>query len=219
MTKMVQGPSRKQLSEEVADFIRQSIMAGEMRPGQSIRADRIGEILSVSATPVREALHALKVEGFLELTPRRGFAVAPLTGADVRDIFRAHALIAGELAARAASNASIEQVGELEALHFELMAAANRDDADALEKKNHEFHREVYLIAGSPRLRHALGTFTRYVPRRFYGQIKGWPRTTAEDHAAIIGAIASGDSDTARKSMEGHISTAGELLASHFESR
>ena len=219
MTIMVEGGNRKQLSEEVADYVRQAIMAGEFRPGQSIRADALGDILAVSATPVREALHALKVEGFLDLIPRRGFAVAPLTGLDIRDIFRAHALLAGELAARAAENATAEQVAELQALHFELMAAANRDDADLLERKNHEFHREVYLIAGSPRLRRALGTFTRYVPRKFYATIQGWPSTTAHDHSAVIDAIAENDSNAARESMEQHISNSGELLAAHFESR
>lgn len=216
---IIESVNRKQLSEEVADYVRQAIMAGELRPGQSIRADALGEVLAVSATPVREALHALKVEGFLDLIPRRGFAVAPLTGEDVRDIFRAHALLAGELAARAAQNATAEQVAELQALHFELMAAANRDDAELLEKKNHEFHREVYLIAGSPRLRRALGTFSRYVPRKFYGQIPGWPATTANDHSAVIEAIEANDADAAREAMERHISNAGELLAAHFESR
>ena len=61
---------RKQLSEEVSDYLREAIMAGELKPGESIRADAIGELLGVSATPVREALHALKVEGCLVLEPR-----------------------------------------------------------------------------------------------------------------------------------------------------
>jgi DNA-binding GntR family transcriptional regulator len=219
MAAIIESANRKQLSEEVADYVRQAIMAGEFRPGQSIRADALGDVLAVSATPVREALHALKVEGFLDLIPRRGFAVAQLTGADIRDIFRAHALLAGELAARAAESATPEQVAELQALHFELMAAANRDDAELLEKKNHEFHREVYLMAESPRLRRALGTFSRYVPRKFYGQIPGWPDTTANDHSAVIDAIAANDAQAARAAMERHISNAGELLASHFENR
>lgn len=219
MSTVIEAANRKQLSDEVADYVRQAIMAGEFLPGQSIRADALGEVLAVSATPVREALHALKVEGFLDLIPRRGFAVAPLTGQDIRDIFRAHALLAGELAARAAQNATPEQVAELQALHFELMAAANRDDADLLEQKNHEFHREVYVIAGSPRLRRALGNFTRYVPRKFYGDIPGWPATTAKDHSAVIAAIEASDAEAARAAMERHISNSGELLAEHFEQR
>jgi DNA-binding GntR family transcriptional regulator len=208
---------RKQLSEEVSDHLREAIMAGELKPGESIRADAIGELLGVSATPVREALHALKVEGFLVLSPRKGFAVAPLTGQDIRDVFCAHALIAGELAARACLAASDEQVAELGALHFELMAAAERGDTEMLEEKNHQFHRQIYVMANSSRLRQTLTTFVKYVPRMFYSEIPGWPVTTANDHAAVITAFRARDAQAAREAMAKHIVNSGELLAQHFD--
>lgn len=213
------GSKRRQLSDEVAAYLRQGIMAGEYAAGQSVQADAVGEMLSVSATPVREALQSLKAEGFLELAPRKGFTVAPLVANDIRDIFEAHALIAGELAARAATNAEPETVGELDALHHELMAAADRGDHDALEQKNHEFHRLVYRMSASTRLRWALGVFAKYVPRMFYSQIEGWPATTARDHSAVIEAIRAGDDRAARETMAEHIRTAGELLADHYERR
>jgi DNA-binding GntR family transcriptional regulator len=208
-----------QLSEEVASYLRQAIMAGEYAPGQSIKAEAIGEQLSVSATPVREALQALRAEGFLDLIPRRGFTVAHMVGEDIRDIFAAHALIAGELAARATARATAADLAELEALHLELMAAAHRGDNEALELKNHQFHRLIYRIAGSNRLRWALGVFTKYVPRRFYSQIEGWPSTTAQDHSAVLEAIARGDADAARAAMARHIENSGELLAQNFDRR
>ena len=211
------GLKRRQLSDEVASYLRQAIMAGEFVSGQSIRADAIGDLLSVSATPVREALQALKVEGFLELVPRKGFTVATLTAQDIRDLFEAHALIAGELTARAAAKVQPEQLSELEALHLELMAAAHHNDHEALEQKNHSFHRLVYQIADSERLRRSLGIFTRYVPRRFYTRIEGWPVTTANDHSAVIDAIAKHDPDAARTAMTEHIRHAGAQLAEHYE--
>ncbi|NLA64759.1 MAG: GntR family transcriptional regulator [Leucobacter sp.] len=194
-------------------------MAGEYAPGQSIKAEAIGEQLSVSATPVREALQALRAEGFLDLIPRRGFTVAHMVGEDIRDIFAAHALIAGDLAARATARATAADLAELEALHLELMAAAHRGDNEALELKNHQFHRLIYRIAGSNRLRWALGVFTKYVPRRFYSQIEGWPSTTAQDHSAVLEAIARGDAEAARAAMARHIENSGELLAQNFDRR
>src|SRR5690349_3717459 len=110
---------RRQLSDEVASYLRQAIMAGELSPGCSVRAEAVGEELEVSATPVREALQALRVEGFLELLPRKGFKVAPLVADDIRDIFEAHALIAGELSARAAQRATEGQISALLTLHRE----------------------------------------------------------------------------------------------------
>lgn len=210
---------RRQLSDEVAAHLRQSIMAGEYAPGQSIRAESLGAALDVSATPVREALHALRVEGFLELVPRRGFMVAPLVAADIRDIFEAHALIAGELAARAAVNADDEEIGELKKTHQELMQAVEDGNGKLLEQLNHVFHRDLYRMADSERLLWALSNFVKYVPHAFYAQIEGWPEATVEDHAAILEAFIAGDAQGSREAMAQHIRNSGEKLAEHFESR
>ena len=194
-------------------------MAGELAPGASVRAELVGEQLDVSATPVREALHALRAEGFLDLVPRKGFTVRPMDASDIRDIFTAHALIAGELTARAADAATGDQVAGLEAVHRALMAAAAAGNTAKLDELNDEFHRLVYLAAGSERLRWVLGNFVKYVPGAFYEQIEGWPEATAADHSAIFDAIATKDSAGAREAMAQHIRNAGERLAEHFASR
>ncbi len=194
-------------------------MSGELQPGTSVRPETIGEALKISTTPAREALQALRVEGFLELIPRRGFQVAPLTGQDIRDLFQVQALIAGELAARAAAIATEEDIAELEALHHELIAAASRNNDEALEEKNHAFHREINLMADSRKIAWALELVTRYVPRRFYSAIEGWPAATVEDHTKLLEGIRVKDSEGTRAAMYEHIIHAGELLAKHFDRR
>ncbi|MCA4135682.1 GntR family transcriptional regulator [Arthrobacter sp. M4] len=211
--------ARPQLSERATAHIRGLIMSGELRPGALVRPETIGEDLGISTTPAREALQALRVEGFLELVPRRGFVVAPLTGQDIRDLFNVQALIGGELAARAATNASEQDVAELEALHHELIAAAARNNHDLLEEKNHAFHREINLMADSRKTVWVLGLVTRYVPRQFYSSIPGWPQATMEDHAEILKGIQAHDADATRAAMHQHIVHAGELLAAHFDAR
>jgi DNA-binding GntR family transcriptional regulator len=210
---------RPQLSEKATAYIRGLIMSGEMRPGTVVRPEVIGEALSISTTPAREALQALRVEGFLELVPRRGFLVAPLTGQDIRDLFQVQALIAGELAALAAAKGTEQDVAELEALHHELIAAAARNDHALLEEKNHAFHREINLMAGSRKIIWALGMVTRYVPRQFYSSIPGWPRATVDDHAELLKGIQAHDPEAARTAMQRHIVHSGELLAANFDAR
>jgi DNA-binding GntR family transcriptional regulator len=191
-------------------------MSGELRPGTTVRPETIGEALDISTTPAREGLQALRVEGFLELVPRKGFLVAPLTGDDIRDLFETQALIAGELAARAAARASPQDVAELEALHHELIAAAARNNHELLEEKNHAFHRQINLMADSRKIAWALGLITRYVPRRFYSSIEGWPQATVEDHTRLLEGIMSNDPEKTRAAMYQHIVHSGELLAAHF---
>ena len=210
---------RRQLSDEVASHVRQAIMSGALAPGSSVRAEALGEELEVSATPVREALHALRVEGFLELVPRKGFTVAPLGADHIRDIFEAHALIAGELAARAAERADEATVDELRSVHRELMDSVTAGEREVLERKNHEFHAAVYLAARSERLSWALGNFVRYVPRAFFTQIEGWAESTAHAHTEVLEAIIGRAPDAARAAMGAHIRKSGEQLAEYFESR
>lgn len=208
---------RRQLSAEVASSLRQAIMAGELSPGEPVRAEAVGDAMGVSATPVREALQALRVEGFLELVPSKGFTVAPLTPADIRDIFAGHALLAGELTARAVSHATAADADRLQKLHDELAHAAAVGDRALLEQRNHDFHRAVYQLAGSERLRWAIRAFVKYVPRAFSAEIEGWPDTMVNDHSAIVEALIAGDAEGARAAMATHIRNSGEKLAEHLE--
>lgn len=210
---------RPQLSEDAAAYVRSMIMSGRMRPGESVRPEAVGQALGISATPVREALHMLRVEGFLQLLPRRGFQVAPLTGQDIRDLFEAHALISGELAARAAVRLTDDDLAELEALHHELLAAAYRKDHALLEEKNHAFHRLINLIANSRKITWVLGLTGRYIPTRFYSEIEGWPQATLHDHTGILEGLRNRDPEAARAAMHAHIVHAGDLLARQFDAR
>ena len=194
-------------------------MSGELPPGTTVRPEIVGEQLAISTTPAREALQLLRAEGFLTLEPGRGFRVAPLNGDDIRDLFVTQALIAGELAARAAVSGTAEELRELQALHHELIAAAAREDIAMLEVKNDAFHRQINVMAKSRKILWALSVSVRYVPRQFYGSIPGWPSATVDDHDAILLAILDRDPNRARAAMSEHIIHSGELLATHFDAR
>jgi DNA-binding GntR family transcriptional regulator len=215
----VRRRARPQLSDEAATYVRALIMSGELPPGASVRVEAIAEALGVSTTPAREALQALRVEGFLDLIPRQGFRVAQLTGQDIEDLFRVQALVAGELVARAVVNATPADIAHLNEIHERLVAVAAVGDLEHLEELNHEFHREMYRIGRAPKILWVLGLLTRYVPRMFYANIPGWPETTRDDHSAILEMIVTGDAEGARAAMHEHIGHSGKLLAAHFDER
>jgi len=208
---------RRQLSDEVASYVRDLIVSGRLRTGEFIRQERIAAELGLSATPVREGLLALKGDGFVSLLPRRGFVVAPMTGKDIRDLFAAQALIAGELAARATDHLTPGAVADLREVHKRLRAAARAGDGDRVEQLNHEFHRTINRAADAPRLAWMLSAATKFAPHRFFATIPGWLRASASDHAAILEALAAADGEAARMAMMRHIQNAGDLLAAHFD--
>jgi DNA-binding GntR family transcriptional regulator len=213
-----EGFPRRQLSDEVASYVRELIVSGNLRSGDFIRQERIADELQLSATPVREGLLSLRGEGFVELKPRRGFVVAPLSASDVRDLFTAQALLAGELVSRAVLRMGPDDLRQLTEAHQALRKAAADGDGDLVESLNHDFHRRINRVADAPRLAWMLSISTRFAPRRFFATIPGWSTASAQDHAAIISAISAGDVDAARAAMMRHMENAGELLAANFES-
>jgi len=209
---------RPALGSEAASYVRDLIVSGQLHGGDFIRPESIAQDLSMSATPVREGLLALRSQGFVRLEPRRGFVVIPLTGDDIRDLFVGQALLAGELAARAVKRSDEAAIADLERLHADLEVAAGRGEHDELEELNFRFHRAVNLLADSPKIAWLLGVAVCYVPLRFYSKIDGWPAATVHDHRTVLDAFRRGASKAARSAMKKHIVHAGELLAIHVES-
>lgn len=115
-----------------------------------------------SVTPVREALLTLRAEGLLVQQPRRGFMVVPVTGRDLADVSGVQAFIGGELAARAATRITDEQLSELKAIQAELEDAYTGDDHEGAVRLNHEFHRAINVAADSPKLAQMMSQITRY---------------------------------------------------------
>lgn len=208
---------RPQLGAEVESFVRDLIVSGQLQGGDFIRPEAIAQELGISVTPVREGLLALRTQGVVRLEPRRGFIVVPLTGGDIRDLFAAQALLAGELAARAVKRCDASEIASLEKLHSELERAAERGEHDELEELNHRFHRAINLMADAPKIAWLLSMAVSYVPARFYATIDGWPAATLHDHREILDAFRRSASKAARLAMTKHIEHAGELLATHIE--
>jgi DNA-binding GntR family transcriptional regulator len=205
------------LSAEVAKYVRELIISGQLRSGQALSIDALARELDTSTTPVREALLVLRGEGFVTMEPRRGFHVAPLTRQDVEDMFLVQSQLAGELAARAAALVTDDLLAELLGLQERMRQADHHADQEQIELLNYEFHRAINLTATSPKLTWFLGVVVRYVPRVFYSRIPGWHLASLRDHEAVIEALRNRDAEAARQAMTRHISHAGELLVAHLE--
>ncbi|MFI9382713.1 GntR family transcriptional regulator [Kutzneria sp. NPDC052558] len=206
--------SRPQLSDEVAAHLREAIMSGALRPGQFVRLDAVAAELGVSVTPVREALLALRGEDMVELEPRRGFVVSPLSRRDVEDMFGLQADLAAELAARATELISPEQLRHAEQVAAELAAARGHQEISALE---FEFHRLINKTAGSRKLARFLDMASRHIPARVYTADPEWHRQVVADHAALVDALRSRDPDAARAATLSHLRDGEQRLLRHLD--
>jgi DNA-binding GntR family transcriptional regulator len=85
--------TRSTLRQQLADALRDEVLAGRLQPGQEFTVKEIAEQYGVSATPVREALVDLSAQGLLDAVQHRGFAVRAYSPADHRAMLQARSLV------------------------------------------------------------------------------------------------------------------------------
>lgn len=208
---------RPQLSEDVANHVRNLIMSGAVRPGEFIRLDETAADLGVSVTPVREALVALRGEGMVELVPHRGYLVSALTRQDIEDIFWLQGEIAVKLALRAMDFVTAEHIAELVELNAALAAAIAVADAASIEQCEFEFHRVVNRAAGGAKLAWFLFGAIRYTPARLYATDPGWGELAVSSHERLIEAFEQRDSEQVDAQMRVQFSDGAARLLAHLD--
>lgn len=211
--------ARPQLSQTVAIYVRELIISGKVRRGEFLRIESIAKAMQISSTPVREGLLLLQLEGFVRLSPRRGFMVVGVSRQDVLDIFWAQAVLAGELAARAALHASDAQKDEINRLLRAHAAAVKSQDEAVYTRLGHQFHRAINIASGAQRLAILLGTLTKQLPNRFYGMMEGQVQGALDYHPQIEAAIQASNAESARDLMRDHIMQGGQFLVEYLEAQ
>lgn len=164
------------VSTEVRDYIQHLIMSGRLSAGDRLRVEHLAEHLKLSVTPVREALVELFADGFVERRVRRGYVVAKLTCSGFEDRILVLAMVAGELAARAADRMTPETIAQLRQLEAEISECESKGDRVGAERAAHRLHRLVNLTAESPELAWTAARFARYVPKYIGLEWKSDPR-------------------------------------------
>jgi len=101
------------LPEQIADKICNSILAGEIKPGERIQEIPVATAFQVSRGPVREALRLLENEGLVTFSPRRGATVTVLSIEEVEQLFDIRAALSGLAAQQAAKNINPELLKQL----------------------------------------------------------------------------------------------------------
>lgn len=85
--------TRSTLRQQLADALRDEVLAGRLQPGQEFTVREIADQYGVSATPVREALVDLSAQGLLDAVQHRGFQVHEYTLADYRGMVEARGIV------------------------------------------------------------------------------------------------------------------------------
>ncbi len=156
------------LADEVVAYVRDLVLTGALRPGTKLDQEAISHALGVSRSPIREALVTLGHEGLLDVTPRRGAAVARLTPEDIIDHYELFGVVSGRAAAVAADVLKAEECDRLSAIHDRFVDGTTED----LSALNYAFHHIINTTAPR-RTRWLLRHLEKSVPATYYEFAEG----------------------------------------------
>lgn len=192
------------LRQAVYDSLTELIITGALQPGEHLVEAELAKHLGVSRQPVREALHRLQAEGWVDLRPGQGAFVRVPTGAEADQLLAVRSLLETESARLAARAATPEQIARLRELMREGVDAARTDDVERLVALNASLHAFVTDMSGNAVLAELISLVDRrmrwyYTPIARHRGSEAW-----SEHGDLIDALAAHDEDRASEVMRSH---------------
>jgi DNA-binding GntR family transcriptional regulator len=199
------SPKTQTKTEVAFSALRGAIEAGDLPPGDRLRANQLVEQLNMSPTPIREALRLLQAEGLVEYRAHQGMVVAEYSPESVIEVYRMRALMEPLAVELAVERASDEQIAEMRTAHDALAAAlAGHSIGPDLASLNAVWHRAVYTPANSRLLIEFVTRLWAAVPVSAFWATKRSKASLAQ-HAGIMEAVEARDAGAASARMREHI--------------
>lgn len=200
------------LREKIYDQLRADLISCRLPPGREIRENELAARFGVSKSPVRDALMRLEREGLVITLPRQGYRVAPVSLADVQDMFHLRDALERACMERIVRRATPEQLAELDA--FRSFNAASC--VGGFVAYNREFHHALARIAGNARMRDQHGDLIDQMERAIQLSLSslkaGDPQSLVEEHCRIIDALQAGQLSQAQRFASRHVADAGKRV-------
>ena len=195
--------------------IRSDIIFGRLRPDQRLRLEALKEDYGVSVSTLREILSRLSSEGFVVAEGRRGFEVAPVSVANLRELAELRILLEGHAMELSFAQGDMEWEGRVVSAHHKLAAveqkmSAGRSENALWKRYDGEFHQALISNCGSRTLMemHAL-VFDKYFRYQMVAfSYRG--SEPAEQHKALLEAALKRDAATATATLRTHVNNCVE---------
>lgn len=195
--------------------LRSLIFSGELAAGSDHLETELAARLGMSRTPVREAALLLESQGLLEMRPRKGVRILPLSSDDMREIYDVLTELESLAAERAAeAGYSAAELASLDAAISDMDQAIADEDLEAWAEADDRFHAELVRFGGNSRIKMIVSMMSDQVRRAKASTlfIRPLPVKSNEDHRAVFQAILAGDPATARRIHRAHRQQAKEIL-------
>jgi DNA-binding GntR family transcriptional regulator len=199
--------SRLGLHDQVAVRLRTMLVEGRIAPGAKLNERELCEQLHVSRTPLREAIKLLAAEGLVDLLPNRGAVAVKLGEADVRNAFEVLAGLEGMSGELAAQRITAEELVEVRAMHFEMLACHARSDLSGYYRLNAMIHAAINSAAKNPvlsKIYRDVNARVQALRFRTNQNAAKW-NLAVKEHGQMLDALDARDSAALRQVLVAHL--------------
>jgi len=206
---------------DVADSVRQSILVGDLAPGQRLVEAELSESLGASRGAVRAALIDLTHEGLVERIANRGARVRVVSVAEAMQITEVRMAIEGLCGRKAAEHVTADDIAVLRDMGEQMTQAVEAGDVVGYSQLNQLLHERVITLAQQPVAAELLARLrARNVRHQFRLAFRaGRPQVSLPQHLAIVDAVCRQDPDAAEDAVRAHLASVIEALRDSQDQR
>jgi len=189
----------RSLREQVYDFLRGEMNLGGLQPGAFLDLNALALRLGISRTPLRDALLQLEVEGFVEILPRRGFKLKPLSLDEIRNIYEIVGALESAAVASAGPGLGKAGIAKMKAANKAMLQAIRAEDYDQFYAHNSVFHGIFLDGCANPRMVALVQSLKKRLydwPRRKVF-LKSWEERSVKEHVRLVELLEAGKFDEA----------------------
>ncbi len=201
------------------DMVRQAIITNRLAPESRLLEEHLARELTVSRTPLREALKVLESEGFVQRLPSGGYQVAPLSVVELDNLYSVRLVLEGMATQQAATHASPAALERVEEWNEHMRHHWLKQRHDEALKAGRSFHAEIYRAAQNEYLAGLLQRLGDQIARyRYYSIVYRVPEAY-EDHREILAAMRARDAGRAETLARAHVDVEHRLVLGKVRER
>lgn len=201
--------------EQVASSLRKAILSQEIKEGEELTLDKIGERLGVSATPVREAFQILARDGLIKLRANKGAIVLGINEKFIRDHFQIRAILERE-----AVKIICEENKDISSIREAYEAgkdAIDSNDIYGYSDSNQAFHMAIWELSGNDKMKSILSSLWNGLSIGYNVKGLDYAKKSLDEHKNLLLAIEEYDVDKSVKLMDRHIIRSMDDMLTHYK--
>ncbi|GAA0996947.1 MULTISPECIES: GntR family transcriptional regulator [Nocardiopsidaceae] len=200
--------------ERAYQFLKDSYLSDPERQGGFINEQEVASLIGVSRTPIREALLLLSAEDLVQLIPKRGAYVAPMSGRELSELMEMRGMVERH-AAEQALRRGAAPVGPMEDALRHQEELTVPEEARTFIDWDHRFHSALVASTGNDMLiKFYDGLRARQVRAGMVALFSTQDRyaSVLDEHTVILDALRSGDEAAAAAAIDSHLDATLKVL-------